>query len=174
MVRLLVAIVGVHNMKPIYTKFLKNVKEISHPLLKDRRFDSIDDVLIEFRYICKQYGCKLYIRQKGGLSFYNKVEKSIHLDISKYNKSKKIRSFNSLTRLFCHELAHHIQHMDKSNWVKSDSLYELALLEWEAESLAYHLTKKYYGHRLKNIHHKQFNWCRTREDMEVLREYYNL
>lgn len=120
--------------------------------------------------ICKIHNCKLLIINKYDTSYYD--EKITTIGLSIIGKNGRLRTLSNLASLFCHELAHHIQYTELKYWADEKNLYEVLSLEWDAERMAYFLCQQYFPE--VKIHHRKFNWCRKREDVEFLRDWYNI
>lgn len=129
-----------------------------------------DHTINKIKTICNIYNCNLLIMNKYDTSYYDEKIKTIGLSIK--NKYYRPRSVKNLATLFCHELAHHIQYTEFKWWPNEKNLFEVLDLEWEAERMAYFLCQQYFPE--VNVHHNEFNWCRKREDIEFLRDWYKI
>ena len=154
--------------KPYYSRYSKQIIEL--PFKPE--IGSRVALLKTFKRIAKIYGVKLHIEKKGTICFYNSDQEFIRLDLCKFGHKGIFRSGFNLITLFTHELGHRIQHIQGGDgYYDYRNLGECVMLEWEAESISYYLTKTWFG---QNIHHKRFTWMRSNRDIDFLREWYGL
>jgi len=119
------------------------------------------------RELCKHYNCKV---QYDSASSYCYPSVTINI-----RQADVVSDSSYFVRIFCHELAHHIQYQLSE---RIDSFFahkgfkNAVIFERAAERLAYFLSKEHFP--LFRLHHSVFNAYRSQKDLDFLRRWKGL
>jgi len=148
---------------------MDDLKKLKNNFLKTKKFCITNRVKLikDFVKICSLYGIEFEILVGNDTCSYDFYEQVITMTTESI-----FYSIREQIKIFCHELAHHIQYLTYNNTDKYFRTYEKNLeLEREAERLAYFIAKNHFDCK---IHHSEFSCYKSKKDKEFLKKYFNM